>query len=295
MSSANHDDGDPLDPKVDPAPTPPVLYRYIGVKGERLEWLRRLLQDSDLYFPRCSEFNDPFDCRSVALDFNPNPVKREDSWRRELGPSLGGEGGNLDMETKKMVDESGTDAGQERLRTLYYEFLNQQGIVSLSSRPDIMLMWSYYSEGHQGVVVRFNMNCKRDDTPTPTKFSVVEVRYRHRFPRKEHGDTSEFGIVIPMLRTKAKDWQHESEWRMVAWEEFGYIRFPQSLINGVILGIRTCHCVEERIRNWIAGRSAPVELLRMRHKPDSFELEVIPAGDYVKDAARPCRCLPLSE
>ena len=42
---------------------PPYLHKFSGISGERLEWMRKLIVDSLLYFPQPSSFNDPLDCK----------------------------------------------------------------------------------------------------------------------------------------------------------------------------------------------------------------------------------------
>ena len=48
---------------------PYTLYKYMRVDDEqRLEWLRRLLVDGELYFASSAELNDPFEC-AIAPSF----------------------------------------------------------------------------------------------------------------------------------------------------------------------------------------------------------------------------------
>ena len=48
---------------------PYTLYKYLRVDDEqRLEWLRRLLVDGELYFASSAELNDPFEC-AIAPSF----------------------------------------------------------------------------------------------------------------------------------------------------------------------------------------------------------------------------------
>jgi hypothetical protein len=49
------------------------------------------------------------------------------------------------------------------------------------------------------------------------------------------------------------------------------------MIDGVILGMRISPSDETAVRDWASRRSPPLELLRVIHKPNSFELKVVPA------------------
>ena len=42
---------------------PKRLYKYRSMMGDSRERTRRAIVDTEIYLPRCTEFNDPFDCR----------------------------------------------------------------------------------------------------------------------------------------------------------------------------------------------------------------------------------------
>jgi hypothetical protein len=80
-----------------------------------------------------------------------------------------------------------------------------------------------------------------------------------------------------LLGTKAAAWSHEGEWRIVLPNRTGNLKIPPELIAGVVLGTRISEDNERTIREWIAGRSPRIELLRVVHRPNSFQLELAPA------------------
>jgi hypothetical protein len=49
------------------------------------------------------------------------------------------------------------------------------------------------------------------------------------------------------------------------------------MIGGVIFGMKTEKTIETTIRDWIKAHKTPVELLLVRNRPGSFELELISA------------------
>jgi hypothetical protein len=77
--------------------------------------------------------------------------------------------------------------------------------------------------------------------------------------------------------TKAEAWAHEQEWRLVLPKHWGNLKVPPEMIDGVVMGMRIQPAVEATVRSWVANRNPKVELLRVVHKPQSFELEVVPA------------------
>ena len=57
-------------------PLPATTYKFSGLSGQRLEWIRALIVASKLYFARPSSFNDPLDCR-VPPSFEATQLKIE--------------------------------------------------------------------------------------------------------------------------------------------------------------------------------------------------------------------------
>jgi hypothetical protein len=250
---------------------PKWLYRYQSVSGERMEWIRRLLIDSNLYFTPSRAFNDPLDCR-ISSDFNSSRLRAEQYWRR-MGQYLPGGARQHKKRINELVRMGRTVRGQEQLNELIYTAVNKHGIVSTSERPASVLMWSYYAEGHAGIVVRFRMD---HDLSFTQPVVPVQVRYSADFPRMKYYEVSNEERIHTIIGTKANAWEHEREWRLVA-SKTGYVGIEPLMIDGVILGLRIQRENETAVRDWVQQRKTPTELLRIGNKKDSFELEVTSA------------------
>jgi len=255
------------------AAIPTHLYRYHGVSSDRMEWIRRLLVHSELYFTSSSTFNDPLDCR-ISFDFNSSTLKIEQYWRKETKDySLNAKARKKRI--KELIKESRTAVGEEKFNSRLFGALSNFGIVCASDRADSTLMWSYYAESHQGIILRFNVS--RELTPAFRNAVVpIRVHYSQDFPRVKFYEASTEQKVFAMIGTKAEAWKHEREWRLVT-RSHGYFRVPSTIVDGVILGLHTSANHEYQIRKWVAERKSPTELFRMRNRKDSFILEPVPA------------------
>jgi hypothetical protein len=60
---------------------PQHLYRFGELSGERREWMRRLIVESDLYFARPSCFNDPLD-GAIPVRFKASMLAATSHWRK---------------------------------------------------------------------------------------------------------------------------------------------------------------------------------------------------------------------
>ncbi len=234
--------------------------------------MKSLIVDSQLYFPSPSSFNDPLDCR-IPPNFAGSALTIESYWRRAIStafPHLSAV--DRKRKAKQQTLESKTPDGQGRLTERLLTGLNARGVACLSKNPTNMLLWSYYADGHSGIAVQFNMAM----LGKLTGYFALEVRYRSEFPDFSYYKSSDFGFVHNIVGTKAKAWEHEQEWRIVLVDHVGYLTLPPGMIDGVILGMRISPQSEAAVRSWVKQRGA-LKLLRIVHKPRSFELALEPA------------------
>jgi hypothetical protein len=137
-------------------------------------------------------------------------------------------------------------------------------------------MWSYYAEGHRGIVVLFNTTPEQLAKFRP-EFVPVEVQYSNQFPSIKYYETPTPELIAKVVGTKAKAWEHEKEWRIVLVNHTGYVQIPHTMIGGVVFGLRTDYQVEQQIRSWTKMIPTPLQFFRIKHRRNSFELEVTPA------------------
>jgi len=170
---------------------------------------------------------------------------------------------------------SRTREGKEGLAKTILDGFDKHGIVCFSTYSDKMLMWSYYAEGHSGVAIRFKIT-REYLLEMRSELSPIEIQYHKDFPQIDFYKATDSELIWGILGSKSEDWSHEAEWRLVAPNRTGYMRIPPPMIDAVILGMKIRPEHEEAIHAAIAKRKVPTELLRIRHKPRSFQLEVVP-------------------
>lgn len=165
------------------------LYKYLDASGGLA-----MLYNSTLMFTNATQLNDPFDCHPAYIHFSgdmPTPYK---GW------------------PPKTVSELEYNKGLQRRDKTY--------ICSLSKAYDSILMWSYYNK-HQGICIGLDMNKTRKYLNRMMGLFYgcpeMEVVYRDVV-----NDPAPMNEPIDFLRyhfaTKAKDWQHEQEVRLIAYD-----------------------------------------------------------------------------
>ena len=260
------------------AEIPAFLYRYSSLAGTRLNRLKELLLQGRLFFPSPRDFNDPLDCK-IAPSFDASSLAIETFWRTAINEGrLGSIAKNQKRSAvQRMIRQSKTAHGKEMLARRVVDTLSRNGTVCLSTDPLQMLMWSYYSDGHRGVVIRFNMK-HENLLQLPLHVGQclpIKVNYAEQFPVVNYYTDKTIDLIRTVIGTKALAWQHEREWRLVRVNQTGLTRVPLSMIDGIILGLQISPEDERSLRDDISASRPDIEILRVAHEPNSFNLRLV--------------------
>lgn len=171
-------------------------------------------------------------------------------------------------------------------RKLYYEVLDRQiGVLCLTETATNVLMWSHYSQNHEGFLIEF------DETH--------EFFHQKKFPDDEMGFLRPVTYVtertsyktltelnaIPMFLTKSDHWAYEQEWRMLmALEDADYtiggdialFNIPPECITGLIMGGKMHDEVKQAISKYVVTdvRYAHLNLYQATISQTKYEILV---------------------
>lgn len=165
-----------------------TLYKYLDVDGGLA-----MLEHKNLLFTNATKFNDPFDCHPALFDYSNVPVTKN-NWPP--------------ADFIKLKEE--TDLTNLR---------NDTRICSLAKIYDSLLMWAYYNN-HKGICIGLNndavLKCCQDGFIGLVFSFAAEVKYKDIQQKPDY--FKDHPSWIDMLTTKAKDWQHEKEVRLITKE-----------------------------------------------------------------------------
>ncbi len=178
------------------------LYKYLDSNGGL-----KMLEYSNLQFTNATKLNDPFDCHPALIDFSNVPKEACKAWSADDIAWL------MSSKFKRNRDKT--------------------WICSLSKNHDSMLMWAYYGN-HKGVCIGLDMDKAKqylDNIQCSVFRGALEfdVQYKEVIEKPDF-----FHERIDYYRyqysTKAKEWKHEQEVRLVLIEPS--IAFtPMALLN----------------------------------------------------------------
>jgi hypothetical protein len=206
---------------------PKSLYKYQKFD----EYALTNLQNSEVFFNRPIDFNDPFDC-SV---FQPKKLSDSDiieMWRytyEQNGISIKDE---LPQKGKEIVIELLLKSFEKQKQKILYE----QGCYCLSNTKENILMWSHYANAHTGFCLEFDTSYFSENSRT----TFFKVDYTKDFPRLDavkllKGELSDIEKQKP-LYTKYEEWEYEEEWRLFIQKPQETVTYPKRALKSVSFG-----------------------------------------------------------
>lgn len=262
------------------------LYKY--VRADRID----ILKNRSIRFTPQSDLNDAFEMRpyfETVLDKEETGVQLEKTFYAPDSDSELPEGissvsfaeikagladsGKTHAEYLNTAIEGAAAFLREQItpsyRKDYYDNINATyGVLCLTERPDNLLMWGHYADGHRGFVIEFDDNhpfFHHESEVMPGCGFLRKVQYSRDRPNfKKFTDIT----FIEMLFAKSEDWQYEHEWRIANLLQeadliqdhldIGKLHFfnlPPDCIKGVIFGCKMPSEKHDCITNYI--RSDP--------------------------------------
>lgn len=183
---------------------PQRLYMYFKAEGAE-----KFLENHNLKLSDPRKCNDPFEC---AIDYNAS------------------------LKTTGYIDEN---PYYEQLNELYVRDLQAKWweahknlrISCLTKEATNILMWAYYADGQKGICIEF------DPSKDPLFFeNLREVKYRTKLATINKGCGEELDYS-EILITKAMQWQHEKEWRVIFKDLYSdFFPISPQAITSVIFG-----------------------------------------------------------
>lgn len=289
------------------------LYKY--VIPERID----VLENGYVRFSQPSALNDPFEMQpyfeSIAKDsyFKEELNKSRDNM---LDTALKDVYSKLPIEIKQVVSfemlKQLIDEHPEEVEHLIQSSIHQTldivkefmpiareqfyaamdkniGVFCLTEKRDNRLMWSHYSQSHQGFVIEFDekhpyFHQQRSDVD---EFGYLrKVEYRDERP--------DFAELIEMSATdmflvKGKEWEYEQEWRMLRplkdsgkkiSSEYGDIHLfsiAPECITGVIFGLKMSELNKNKLADFLAKDERYNHIKKYQAVPSDrkYELDII--------------------
>jgi hypothetical protein len=222
--------------KTNKSEPPKHLYKYATIDS-----VPHILNNSSIKITNPTEFNDPFDCNFPSFNLEKVDMIKiaksaflSSSKSKKIDPKIEfilrqqtGKANELKASIQKDFD---------KLTDQWSVLLNQLRVLSLTTKPDNILMWSHYADFHKGATLKFRYD------PTSTFGSAKKVKYDDgetllpnfmeemikklansvfsddEGTQQKTADTSSteaLYILLNYLFLKKKEWAYEGEYRII--------------------------------------------------------------------------------
>lgn len=220
---------------------PREIYRYrpLGLEtidGEETDFSKReirALQNSEIWFSKFTDLNDPFEMSSFEF------VGDTDSLAENVASFIGG----AHTAELKRYYKANKDIASKG-------WLNKEtsGTASFSETWNNQVMWASYCRSYNGFVVVYDTEyllatCVKQSQP------VHETAWGSRFHGVFYKDQRQHGLHDIVTHnsqdnpsphnTKHTDWSYEKEWRLIFKDAYGLAQHGPPAIQGIIIGMNT--------------------------------------------------------
>jgi hypothetical protein len=196
---------------------PEVFYKYYGANENSFS----ALQDLKFYCTHPYSFNDSVDSSELLLDFEDLTIERFKDFHERILP--------VDELKKYDLDklfEEDKKVNFYKFRNFAYNYFSRNiGLISLTTMPFNILMWSHYTN-ESGFVLEFETENLLQDISLQNKditnYCLRPVQYVDKLEFINMFSKQFKTPDIPLLYAttiKRKEWEYEQEWRLSIYKQ----------------------------------------------------------------------------
>src|SRR5258708_973202 len=230
------------------------FYRYSGLQEpQRIEWLKTILLDHELYLPSVSQLNDPADGRPLLAPMSADKMF-DFLYNSNRNPTLArGAQEEIIGTLRYNIHHHGPEELRREMAKLFYKHLEGHRIYSLSKRYDNLGLWAKYADGHSGYCLEF----------------VNEGEFFERAVEVIYGESIPMDVTNPeqrrayFLYCKREEWSNEEEVRVVVLRGGrSTVKIDPRWLTLVILGMKITEAHEKSIRGWAKQRKPELAVVK---------------------------------
>ncbi len=255
------------------------------------------LYDNLLRATQPEDLNDPFECVSIPPTIEEaiilckashSDFQMSSDYKNEIPNNRLTE--MLEGEIKKIREGISPNFFEHMISNQRKRINSQFGIISFSERWNSSIMWSHYSQSHEGFCVGFNneheffhtdANSFQDGNRVTVKVEYSEKRLKVPIT-VDHPDF--FVNSWRLLGLKSLDWSYEKEVRTIILlskkdhfvetdnsKAIYLFKMPKEAINEILVGLRTEELLKKKLITF--AKSHDIKIFETRLSQNKFDLD----------------------
>ncbi|MBJ6111785.1 DUF2971 domain-containing protein [Hymenobacter sp. BT523] len=253
-----------------------TLYKYRDATNVR-HW--QILENQELWFPRPSTFNDPFDSRLLIRFDLMNPERMDAFLRAEIVRNEPGAGEHLIVAKMQDLKAALLNPVQhdQAARRWMAPLLDRTKILCLGRRKDNILMWSHYAQNHEGFAIGFDTVRLKNLCFELGGYLAGYVAYRDNYPILEFPEKdsklTKKDVLTTLLNVKSRIWAYEKEVRITLFDAPDKSGFAADLISELVMGCNMTPSCEEKLLKIADTQYPDARVYKASMSRDAFSLE----------------------
>lgn len=261
------------------------LYKYMSWRplkknGELDEncYVRKNLLNLELYFSSATSFNDPFDvCPYLNIKCSYDELLNKGIqiiMDTDKLPYVQARKKTIAVIKHHMLEKREVRLERAKLIQKYFDTI---GVCCFTENPpSSTLMWAHYADSHHGICLEFNYSTVMTmfSHKIPYVFGPIKVEYSSNLPEYNLFKMTTDDI-FSVISTKSADWNYEKEYRALASEFIGAVKFNPLLLSGIIAGCKMPDKEFEELQRTISILSVKPQLFRAQKNEREFGFDLI--------------------
>lgn len=241
--------------------SPQFLYRYYKLDPHFYE----SIDQGYVWYSSPTSLNDPFDCH-IYLESKATKEQYE-TFLKECTNVR-----KLNRESIRRIAKDMFTKPKDRERIfneVAADSISKNGICCFTEKNDNILMWSHYTNCHEGVCLKYDI-----DKMLTQKTYTLKVDYSQNYPTYnavlDKGGNEVF--TKKMLGTKSCDWEYENEYRLLSVTQ-GKNPINRLAVVEVIFG---CKCKDSKaLKSKFNSQGYQPAFFNARLKEKMFGLDIV--------------------
>ena len=180
-------------------------------------------------------------------------------------------------EVFNLIEKSGLsiNIAKDNYAKIIAQVRTELGIFSLSKTVFNELLWAYYTNGHRGFCIEYNLEELEKSLPKEQLHGIFSVQYKNEIPEFSIKSIANYlendeQFIKCLIATKSTAWEREEEIRITLYSS-GLLGISPESVTGIYFGLRMAESDKELVKNSLKGRN--IKYYQMKLKPNSYLLE----------------------
>ena len=216
-----------------------LLWRHRPVKNHVIDEIK----NGYIYFSRPDQLNDPYDCFPGLIKMKDDPITIKKYIQKHYP-------GDSRAERRRQAKELAKTDGVHILEEINSNQIQNIGVGSFTINCSNLMMWSHYSDFHQGICMGYNGTLDKDYFNSwPVKYVQKDESFEvMEFDPSDHDQFAKG--MSHLVSVKSFLWQMEYEQRIIKVKS-GKYKFAPNALEFIVLGSKISTEFQNEVLNAI--------------------------------------------